>query len=323
MFPIAELLEEELPPVRWAVPDVLPEGVTLFAGKPKVGKTWLAQGLAAAVATGGVALGKVPVEQGDVLYLALEDNRRRLQRRFKKLLGGRPLPPRLDAAIDWPRLDEGGADELEDWLIGHSDARLVVIDTLAKIRPRVRGANLYAEDYAALERLLPLTVQHGVSILVIHHTRKLQADDPSEEMSGTFGLTGGVDGTLVIRRGRGDADAYLHVDGRDIEDAAEHALDWDSQLAAWTLQGDAEEYRLSKERREGVGLLERNGDPMGPKEAADGLDKDPVAVRKMLRRMDEAGQVRQVTASTPCTAVTLVTTVTLRRETMANPRRRP
>lgn len=79
----------ELPPVRWGVPGVLPEGVTLFAGKPKLGKSWLTLGLGVAIASGGVALGKVRVEQGPCLYLALEDNRRRLQKRLNKLLSGR------------------------------------------------------------------------------------------------------------------------------------------------------------------------------------------------------------------------------------------
>jgi RecA-family ATPase len=219
----ADLMAAELPPVRWGVRGVLPEGVTLLAGKPKLGKSWLALGLCAAVGAGGVALGTRQVEQGDVLYLALEDNRRRLQKRLGKMLRG-PAPEGLEIAISWPKLDEGGVEALEAWLREHREARLVVVDTLAKIRPRTRGQNVYQEDYAALEELLPLAAEHEVAIVVVHHTRKMAAADPLDEISGSTGLTGGVDGVLVLKRDRGKADAVLHVDGRDIEEPAEYAL---------------------------------------------------------------------------------------------------
>ncbi len=107
-FTAADLMREELPPVRWAVPGILPEGLSLLAGKPKLGKSWLALGLAVAKASGGVALGKIPVDQGEVLYLALEDNRRRLQNRLRKVLDGSPPPEGLHIATEWARVDEGG-----------------------------------------------------------------------------------------------------------------------------------------------------------------------------------------------------------------------
>jgi hypothetical protein len=94
-FTAAELLALELPEVRWTVPDILPEGITLMAGKPKLGKSWAALGLCIAVATGGVALGKVQVERGEALYLALEDNHRRLKKRLLKLLAGDATPEKL------------------------------------------------------------------------------------------------------------------------------------------------------------------------------------------------------------------------------------
>ena len=104
-----DLMAAELPPVRWVVPGVLSEGVPLLAGKPKLGKSWLALGKCLAVAAGGVALGTRQVERGDVLYLALEDNRRRLQKRLSKMLCG-PAPNRLEIATAWPKLDEGGVE---------------------------------------------------------------------------------------------------------------------------------------------------------------------------------------------------------------------
>ena len=291
-FTACELMEMELPPVTWVVPDVLPEGVTILGGKPKMGKSWMAYGLAVAVATGGVALGNKQVERGEALYLALEDNPRRLRKRLRKVLRGEPAPEGLDIWTRLPRLDEGGVEAIEGWLVEHPDARLVVVDTLAKVRPRQRGQHLYSEDYAALERLLPLAADHGVSILVVHHLRKMDADDPLDTISGSTGLSGGVDGALILKRERGKADAYLHVDGRDVEEPAELALRWDQNLASWNLMGEAHEYRMSEERRAIVELLERSGEPtMAPKEIAEALGKGESATKMMLRDMVADGQV--------------------------------
>lgn len=288
----ADLLATELPPARWAVPDILPEGVALLAGKPKLGKSWLALGLCLATASGGHALGKKPVEQGEALYLALEDNERRLQKRLRKLLQDEPAPTRLHYATGWPRLNEGGAEELRAWLEDHPDARLVVIDTLAKIRTPTRGQNVYREDYEALEQLLPLAAEFGVAILVVHHLRKMSAADPMDEISGSTGLSGGVDGFLILKRDRGRHDATLHVDGRDVEEAAELALTWDKNLAAWALVGDAEEYRMTQDRAEIVEVLRASWPkPMTPKEVATAIGKKPENVGQRLYKMRQAGQV--------------------------------
>ncbi len=137
IFSLRDLLSWELPPVRWAVPEILPEGLTLLAGKPKLGKSWLALSLALSIAAGGVALGKQPVAQGEVLYLALEENARRLQARARQLLASMTeVPHGLDFALDWPRLAEGGLSYLEEYLKTHPNTRLVVIDTWAKVAPR-------------------------------------------------------------------------------------------------------------------------------------------------------------------------------------------
>ncbi len=122
-----------------------------------------------------------------------------------------PAPSELEMATAWPKLDEGGVEALEAWLGGHPEAGLIAVDTLAKTRPRTRGQIVYQEDYVALEELLPLAAQREVAIVVVHHIRKMTAADPLDEISGSTGLTGGVDGVLVLKRDRGKADAVLHV----------------------------------------------------------------------------------------------------------------
>jgi hypothetical protein len=288
----SELMSMELPPVRWVVPDLIPEGVSILAAKPKMGKSWLAYGLCVAVASGGVALGATPVERAECLYLALEDNERRLRKRLGKLINGSTVPDGLHLALTWPRLDQGGVEALDRWLRDHPDVGLVVVDTLKKIRPRTNGnRSIYEVDYEALEPLVALAAEHGVAILVIHHIRKAGADDPLDEISGSTGLTGGVDGVMVLRRERGRADAFLHVTGRDIEDDVELALQWNAETAAWIIVGDADEYRLSKERLEIMRMLEETGEPMTPTEVAGALDESVNTIKMRMWRMARDGQL--------------------------------
>lgn len=294
-FTAAELLAMELPPVRWVIPDLLPEGVALLAGKPKLGKSWLSLGLCVAVPTGGVALGTKRVEPGEALYVALEDNRRRLKERLTKLLPGGVAPAGLHIAIDWPRADEGGVEKLDAFLDEHPDCRLVVIDTLARFKPRANGRRTqYDEDRDAVDPLTPLAAEHHVGILLVHHLRETESDDPLDMIHGSAGLTGGVDGALVLKRKRGQADAYLHVDGRDIEQPTELALRFDQNVATWAIMGEAEEFRLGETRRAILKVLEDADEPLGPKEVAELLDMKYAVVKQRLYQMSRDGEVRVV-----------------------------
>src|SRR4051812_23677148 len=195
-----ELMAMEFKPTRFVIPDILPEGLSLLVGKPKKGKSWMSLGMCEAVATGGKAFGIKNCGQGDALYLALEDHPKRLQKRLRKVLDGRSAPERMYFHTQWPRLGEGGAEALDEWLCSHPETRLVVIDTLAKIRKPAHGQNIYTEDYAALEELMPLAAEHSINISVVHHLRKMAAADPMDEISSSTGLTAGVDGFMILRR---------------------------------------------------------------------------------------------------------------------------
>lgn len=291
-FTAADLMALQLPPVKWVVPDLLPEGVALLAAKPKMGKSWLALGLAVAIAHGGVALGSRRVEQGEVLYMALEDNQRRLQKRLTALLTD-GAPGALHMTTDWPQIDDGGDEALEEWLQNHPKARLIVVDILKKVRPRASAnRSVYEADYEALEALQRLAGEYGVAIVVIHHLRKMSASDPLDELSGSTGLTGGADSILVMKRDRGRADAYLTVTGREIEEEAELALKWDANLVSWTLAGDADEYRRSEEQGAILRTLRETGEPMTPKEVAEALDRNASTTRTLLRKMATSGLVQ-------------------------------
>jgi hypothetical protein len=243
----------------------------LLAGKPKKGKSWMGLGMCIAVATCGYALGNKLASPGSSLYLALEDNPRRLVKRLRKVLNGREMPEKMYLETRWWRLDEGGAERLDHWLEHHRDTRLVVIDTLAKIRKPASGGNVYGEDYAALEKLISIAEKHSAAIVVVHHLRKAAASDPMDEINASMGLTGGVDGFLILRRTPGSKGPTLFVDGRDIEEPTEYALRWDADVASWTIEGDAEEVHISKERGDILLVLNRHRKYMTPSEVTDAL----------------------------------------------------
>jgi RecA-family ATPase len=211
----AELMAAHFPEPKWAVPGMICEGVNLFCGPPKVGKSWAALGLALDIAAGTQAFGSIPVNQGEVLYLALEDTARRLQSRMRTLLAGNAAPADLTIVTECARLDLGGAENIDGWLTNHLRARLVVVDVFAKIRPAAaHGSNAYDADYAAIGAIKRLADKHAVAFLVVHHVRKAGSDDFLTEVSGTNGIAGAADATLVLKRGRGKADGLLHITGR-------------------------------------------------------------------------------------------------------------
>jgi RecA-family ATPase len=218
-------------PVRYVLPGYIPEGVTLLVGRPKVGKSWFVLDLCVACATGRTTLGGINPVQGDVLYLALEDGKRRLQRRIDKLMGifQGEWPERLMLAPmgTWPRLDQGGLAEIEKWCRSVTEPRLVVIDTLQRIRQPANGkAPLYSADYESITGLQKLATELGIAIVVLHHDRKADADDAFDTVSGTLGLTGAADTILMLKRGKNGV--VLHARGRDIEES-ETAMQFDKE----------------------------------------------------------------------------------------------
>lgn len=291
----AELLDCNFPDPTWIVPGLLPEGATLLAGRPKMGKSWLALGLALSVASGALALDKIEVEQGKVLYLALEDTARRLKKRLEMLLDGKPAPDDLHFATKWPRLDGDALPLLETWLEQHTGARFIIIDTLARIRaPEAQNTGLYAGDYAALSGLKTVADNHGIAIMVVHHLNKRAAtEDPLDAVSGTTGLTGCADSIWILGRERGRADANLLVTGRDFEEQ-DVALEFDPNQGLWRFLGSADEYRRSSQRQEIIEVLKQAREPLRPKDISEALGKPSNNIRFLLSKLTEEGAIKNV-----------------------------
>lgn len=289
------IVNEHLPEPLWAIPGFLPEGVTLLAGKPKMGKSWLALALALDIALGKPALGCLPTIQGEVLYLGLEDSQRRIKDRVLKLLDGTEAPVRLTWAGYWPALQPDGLYDLEVWLQHAPPTRMIVIDTLARVRASgPTGGNVYAEDYAVITPLKRLAETYHVSILLVHHLRKNAADDLMDTISGSTGLTGATDCNMVLERERGEKTARLHITGRDVE---EHTLTllFNEENARWTINDTGNRPKGSSPDRQAIlDLLQQEGRPLGPSEIADMLGMDSDGVRKKLFNMGKVGQVNSV-----------------------------
>jgi hypothetical protein len=295
-FSAAALRKEVFPPVKYVVPGYVPEGLTILAGRPKLGKSWLLLDVALAVAGGRQTLGAVEPIQGDVLYLALEDNWRRLQRRVDKLLGvfAQEWPSRLTFSTEWPRLDQGGLDYLREWCDRAQESRLIVIDTLAKVRPIVRGKGglNYDDDYRSIGELQRLANERGIAIVLIHHVRKMDAEDPIDRVSGTLGLAAAAD-TVLVLDGRSDTGTTLYGRGRDIEEV-ETAIEFDRQSCRWTIRGQAAEIRRSDQRKKIILALDEAGEPLSPTNITDATGMPSGNTRQLLLKMTKSGEVQKV-----------------------------
>jgi RecA-family ATPase len=251
------LMKREFAPVEWAVHGLLPTGLSILAGSPKVGKSWVCLDLSCAVALGGPALGEIATTQGDVLYLAREDTNRRLQSRLAYVMGGDldAVPDSLEvvaAETDWVGGEEGIAN-LTEWAEEVRSPRLVVVDTLGKVEPELgeerRSGNAYSGNYSMMARYKQWADTYNVSLVMVHHDRKQMAGvsqkqgmehDPFSKISGTRGLTGAADTLLFLETVRGSGEAQLHVTGRDV---AEQSIEMTKVGALWRAMHGPEEVR--------------------------------------------------------------------------------
>ncbi len=285
-----ELSRKEFPPLNWVIPGILPEGCYLLTARPKVGKSWLALQISLAVALGLVTLGQQAVH-GKAVYLALEDNQRRLKDRLKQLRPQGYASPNLILHTEWPKFDAGGLVAIRD-VIERVQPKLIVIDTLAKVRPQSGGSNVYESDYAALAPLTEIASKHRCCIVVIHHNRKGKSDsDALEQISGSLGLVGAVDGALVIDGVRSDKQYKLSLIGRDIPTDDELAIARQPN-GEWLVLGAAQQVFISAERKQITDLLVFHPEGLKPKGIADLLGKGQSATRKLLMSMTLDQQVK-------------------------------
>jgi hypothetical protein len=303
---------QDFPPLAYAVPGLIPEGLALLVGPPKIGKSWLVLTVDLAAATGGKTLG-ITIPKRPALYLALEDSDRRLQDRCRKLLRGDPIPPEFEYLT---RVEGPVIDTIAAWLDQHHDVPpLVILDTLGKVMPAAKlGESPYGRDYRVGTTLKRIADQHpGMTLLVNHHDRKAAAEDFVDSVSGTHGLAGAADTVIVLTRSRHETGGLLKVTGRDVAEG-EYALRF-VDGSTWDLDGENLEEAAARARemrlRSGVGdrsaeiiaYVTANPPYVEANEVEDKFGKD---ARQNLKRLADRGRLHRLSRGR-YTSVTSVT----------------
>ncbi len=281
---------------HWLIPDLLPTGLTILHGAPRIGKSWLTLHLALSVASGTPALGRLPTACASVLYLGLQDTPHHFAGRAHTLLGTQSAPDTFlytDALLPLPSASNP-LDALDQWLTTHPHTSLVVIDSLPHFASHCSSADNPALPIPVLlKRLRAIAATHRIAILVTNpctntskrHTCNDHLADPTLTLADTL---------MLLTRERGQTDATLSLTGTTIPEQ-DLALRLPSDTLTWTLLGPALDHHLSQERQDILAILEehRNG-PLRPKDIAALLHKDRRTITKLLFDMSRSDQVRLV-----------------------------
>ena len=229
-----ELLDTPFEPLGYSIDKILPHGIFILAGSPKIGKSWLVLDICLSISSGN-SFWNFPTEQRDVLYIALEDGYRRLQDRIMQLSDGHHDNTRLHLATKSLGISENGlAQQIDSFMLDHPNTTLIVIDTLKNIRDTVQDKNLYSSDYEDMKMLRKITDKHKVTLLLVHHTRKMLDPDPLNTISGSTGLAGAVDGLWILEKTKRTGDkGKLTISNRDTK-----GYTFDIQLNDETLHWD-------------------------------------------------------------------------------------
>lgn len=243
MNELYDTVYQSSPPI---IEGLLNAGANLFVGAPKVGKSFMMAQLAYHVST-GIPLWGYPVRRGTVLYLALEDDYGRLQKRLYKMFGTESAED-LFFSVSAGQLGNGLDEQLNRFVSEHRDTRLIIIDTLQKVREAGGENYSYANDYDIITRLKSFALSAGICLLLVHHTRKQPSSDKFDMISGTNGLLGAADGAFLLQKEKRTADtATLDVSGRDQQDQRLHLVRNNETLAWDFVRTETELWKESPE----------------------------------------------------------------------------
>ena len=242
-----DLQKTVIAPPNWIVNDILPEGLGIVCAPSKTGKSWMMLQLCIAVCSGKEFL-KFPTRKSDCLYYALEDSKFRLKDRLNKLLKNAVAPKNLHLTIRAESLDGGLLERIENEIDEYPEIRLVIIDTLQKIRGKSnRAETTYTSDYREMSVLKDFADSHNICLLLVHHLRKMtDENDVFDMISGSNGIMGACDTIFILsKKKRRDETATLSVTGRDVKQA-DLVVKFDTEEYLWMVVGTAEE---EEERR--------------------------------------------------------------------------
>ena len=232
------LMAQEYEPLQFSIDTILPHGIFVFAGSPKVGKSFLTLDMCRAISTGG-KLWDFKATQGEALYLALEDRHNRLQARLRQIKADSEDISRLHLATASFGLSNGLLEQVHNFIAEYPGTNFIAIDTLEKIRDGGRDRDMYSCDYSDMGKLREITEKHRLTLLLVHHTRKMYDPDPLNTVSGSTGLIGAVDGVFVLIKDRRTGNsAKLTISNRDTESFC-FELRFDPDTCRWDYMGNS------------------------------------------------------------------------------------
>lgn len=298
MKPIDALSLIKAPPAEphMVVADLLHNGLTIFAGPPKAGKSWFTLQLALAVAQNGMVAGSWKVSSpGGVAYWALEESPSRTGNRIRRLTDTPDVTlQNIEFLYEAKPLLNGGLEQIERYL-KHRRPNLVVIDTLLAIcrgtsGPGSRRSDVMAEDYQRIAVLQKLAHACQTAIVVVHHNAKYATGgDVIQGVAGSVGTTAAADCIWGMSR-RPEKQCAFEVIGREVEGGTYlMGLDLSGPIG-WQVLDTGQDANTSEERNEIIETLRELG-PCKPEKLVSETRKKPVTVRSMLKRMADKGQV--------------------------------
>lgn len=300
---MAAIMNTKPEPVRWVLPGIVPEGLTLLVGPPKVGKSWWNLDLVASLTTGrpqDVFGWGQEMEPSPSLYLALEDPMRRVHDRMHQITRNLPFHAEMagDVWLDLPPIQSGGRDQIEAWLEAHPTARAVLVDVLAKVRGDGDGQTMYQADYEAVGQLKEIADSYGVGVIVTHHDRKKQDEDFVNQVSGTKGITGAADTILFLTRKRESTTGELKLESRDAE-AATYTAEFVREYGRWQLmeRQDTDDEQGVREPKtsivDQIQALILNRGESSLKDVAKMIDVPEATVKRAAAAAKERGELGQ------------------------------
>ena len=280
----SDLLKKQFPPDTWFIENLIGPGLTVLTGASKIGKSWTALQLLTALDQGGCFMGTLKADPCDVLYLALEDTPKRIQRRI--------LKQGITTAFNGSRLETSRCtvSTLRTYLKANPQYRVIIIDTLQKMLG-INDMNDYAKTVDGLSALKAIADDLDRALIVIHHNRKGSNDDGDhmESALGSTGINATADATITMRRKRGTNEATLSATGRDIEDVS-YSISWDRELCTWTITGQgALKPVLTETQQQIIDLLESEEKDWTTGEIKEGIEKSYAATGNLLKRLQEIG----------------------------------
>ena len=289
-----DLGDKEFPALRWVVDDLIPEGLTVLAGAPKIGKSFLCWNIALAVAQQGVALSRYEVlEKKNVLYFALEDPQRQIQSRLHMIQPDMNLPENISIYTRFPIIfGENGLEAWEQTITKH-DAELVIIDTMHHVLPQSDKGTAYQQDYKVLAPIQQMVHRLGISMILVTHTRKAaDVENPYNQIQGSVGVQAACDTMMMLVTN--DGEKTLHVRGREVMDI-ENAVEISGGTFICTGVETRNEKNLGDTRQAILDLLRDAGeDGLQLKEIVEGIgEENNTSIRSAVRRMVQDGQIYQ------------------------------